>query len=350
MEYPVPAVAVKESTRTPKQASAQASKPSPQKPEKPEKPEKARKKARESAAKALPITAVESRPDTSPVHAYESGLIGTLAERSLHAHLKRLYTEPGDCVEERIGGYWVDICRGEDVIEIQTGSFASMKRKLAALLRRRVVHIVHPVAVEKWITKVAADGATFISRRKSPKRGSCYDLFDELVSFPQLMLDPRNFSVEVVLIKEEELRCEDGRGSWRRKGTSIKDHLLLEVAGREVFGTGRDFLRLLPEGWTGPSTNRELAAALKQPSFRIARMTYCLSRMEAVRAGGQARQFPALRPGLRGTSGSAVSPRSGGTPCREQQRVEAQHDVEQRDLQGRRQGVDDGDGGNPDTP
>lgn len=238
------------------------------------------------APKSTLIPTPAPLPLPVPVPVPISHLIGTLRERSLHAHLKRLYSEPGDMVEERIGGYWVDIRRGEDVIEIQTGSFASMKRKLTALLAGRAVHIVHPVAVEKWITKVGEDGATFISRRKSPKRGSCFDLFDELVSFPQLMLDA-NFSVEVVLIKEEELRCEDGRGSWRRKGTSIKDHLLLEVAGREVFRTGRDFLRLLPAGWTGPSTNRELAAALKQPSFRIARATYCLSRMGVITKAGK---------------------------------------------------------------
>src|SRR3954469_9225167 len=144
--------------------------------------------------------------------------IGTLRERSLHAHLKRLYTEPGDCVEEKVGEYWVDIRRGDDVIEIQTGSFGSMKRKLEKLLADRSVRIVHPVAVEKWITRIGADGETFLSRRKSPKRGSLYDLFDELVSFPHLLLHPR-FSVEVVLVKEEEMRCEDGKGSWRRKGT-----------------------------------------------------------------------------------------------------------------------------------
>ncbi len=213
-------------------------------------------------------------------------LIGTLRERSMHANLKRLYAEPGDCVEEKVGGYWVDIRRGEQIIEIQTGSFSSLKRKLQVLLPDRPVRIVHPVAVEKWITKLAKDGTTFLSRRKSPKRGSLYDLFDELVSFPQLILDP-NFSVEVVLIKEEELRCEDGKGSWRRKGTSIKDHLLLEVTSRELFETGRDFLRLLPKDWTGPSTNREIATALKQPYFRIARMTYCLVRMNILRPVGK---------------------------------------------------------------
>lgn len=215
--------------------------------------------------------------------------IGTLRERSLHAALKEFYAEPGDRVEEKISGYWVDICRrGEssEVVEIQTGSFSSLKRKLEALLPDRPVRVVHPVAVEKWITKVAKDGTTFLSRRKSPKRGSLYDLFDELVSFPHLVKDP-NFCVEVVLVREEELRCEDGKGSWRRKGTSIRDHVLLDVASREVFREAADFLRLLPQGWTGPGTNKELSQALKQPRFRIARMTYCLLRMGLLRLSGK---------------------------------------------------------------
>ncbi len=205
----------------------------------------------------------------------------------MHARLKRLYTEPGDKVEDKLEGYYVDIRRGEEVIEIQTGSFGNMKKKLSALLPNRPVRVVHPVALEKWITKVAADGETFVSRRKSPKRGSVYDVFDELVSFPQLVMDA-NFTLEVVLIREEEIRCQDGKGSWRRQGTSIKDHLLLEVATREVFGKPDDFRRVLPLGWTGPSTNKELAAALKQPYFRIARMTYCLARMGLIRLEGKA--------------------------------------------------------------
>jgi hypothetical protein len=212
--------------------------------------------------------------------------IGTLRERSLHARLKRLYAEPGDRVEEKVGEYWVDIRRGEEVIEIQTGNFGGMKRKVAALLESRPVRVVHPVAAEKWITRLSADGATVVARRKSPKRGTVYDLFDELVSFPHFFLNPR-FSIEVVLVKEEELRCEDGRGSWRRKGTSIRDHRLLDVAGIHVFRGPGDFLKVLPEGWTGPSTNRELAGELKQPYFRVARMTYCLDRMGLIRRVGK---------------------------------------------------------------
>lgn len=216
----------------------------------------------------------------------DPALIGTLAERSMHARLKRLYAEPGDRVEEKVGGYWVDIRRGDDIIEIQTGNFGGMRRKLTELLASRSVRVVHPVAAEKWITRLAADGSTVIARRKSPKRGSVYDLFDELVSFPHFFLNPR-FSVEVVLVKEEELRCEDGKGSWRRKGTSIRDHLLLDVAGIHVFRAPSDFLKVLPLGWAGPSTNKELAKDLRQPAFRIARMTYCLDRMGLIRRVGK---------------------------------------------------------------
>ena len=71
--------------------------------------------------------------------------IGTLRERSLHAALKDYYAEPGDRVEEKIAGYWVDICRQSDtgeVVEIQTGSFSSLKRKLEALLPDRPVRVV----------------------------------------------------------------------------------------------------------------------------------------------------------------------------------------------------------------
>lgn len=220
-------------------------------------------------------------PSVPPGH-----LIGTLGERSLHAQLKTYYAKPGDLLEEKVAEYWVDIRRGESILEIQTGNFSGMKRKLEALLPTRPVHVIHPVAVEKWITKMAKDNLTLISRRKSPKRGSLYDLFDELVYFPHFIGDP-NFTVEVALVKEEEFRCEDGLGSWRRRGTSIRDHILLDVTSQVTFARARDFLQVLPPGWTGPSTNKELAAVLKQPAFRIARMTYCLLRMGLLRLEGK---------------------------------------------------------------
>ena len=59
--------------------------------------------------------------------------IGLLNEKSLHAALKHWYAKPGDLLEFALEGYVVDILRGNHVIEIQTGSFSSIKRKMRDL-------------------------------------------------------------------------------------------------------------------------------------------------------------------------------------------------------------------------
>ena len=68
-----------------------------------------------------------------------SNEIGTLNEGSLHAGLKQWLWQPGDRVEVPVGGFVVDLVRGNQLIEIQTTSFAAMGRKLDHLLEE--VHL-----------------------------------------------------------------------------------------------------------------------------------------------------------------------------------------------------------------
>ena len=85
--------------------------------------------------------------------------IGTLQEKSLHAAVKDWYASPGDRLEHAVDGYVVDIVRDETtLIEIQTGGFAPLKRKLRELTVDYTVRLVHPIAAMKWIVRVAADG------------------------------------------------------------------------------------------------------------------------------------------------------------------------------------------------
>ena len=65
--------------------------------------------------------------------------IGTLNESSLHAQLKQLLSEQGDEFEVDLDGFVIDIRRGDLLIEVQTGSFGAMGRKLDRLLTR--IHI-----------------------------------------------------------------------------------------------------------------------------------------------------------------------------------------------------------------
>jgi hypothetical protein len=114
-----------------------------------------------------------------------------------------------------IDRFRIDVVREGELIEIQTRSFSSIRRKLCALLDSHPVRLVYPIPYEKWVVRVEPNG-NLIERRKSPRRGSLIHLFDELVSFPQLMAHP-NLSLEVLLTREEEIRCADGHGSGGAK-------------------------------------------------------------------------------------------------------------------------------------
>ena len=146
--------------------------------------------------------------------------------------------------------------------------------------------LVYPVSKEKWIVRVDPTHERVLSRRKSPRRGRLTDVFDELIRIPDLMAEP-GFTLEVVLIQEEEVRCDDGKGSWRRKGVSIRDRRLLDVVERAEFGTARDFLRFLPDSLADPFTNRDLQKAVDVPLYRAGRMTYCMKKMETIRQVGK---------------------------------------------------------------
>ena len=131
--------------------------------------------------------------------------IGLLNEKPLHASLKEWYAQPGDRFEQPVDGYVVDVVREGLLLEIQTGNFASIKTKMKALAASHKVRVIYPIACEKWIVKQPRIGIGKASRRKSPKRGRVEDLFWEMVSVPWLPTYA-NFSLEVVLVREEEVR------------------------------------------------------------------------------------------------------------------------------------------------
>lgn len=211
--------------------------------------------------------------------------VGTLGEKPLHAALKRWYAERGDRVEVPVDGFVIDLVRDDLLIEIQTRSFSSMKRKLAALLETHHVHLVHPIGVQKWIVKVDADGAE-ISRRKSPKRSSAVDLFDELVSFPHLVAHP-GFTIEVLLVHEEEVQRFDGKKGWRRKGWVVEERRLIDVMDWLLIESPEELAAMLPAGLPDDFTTADLADGLRRPRRLAQQMTYCLRNVGAIEMVGK---------------------------------------------------------------
>ena len=213
--------------------------------------------------------------------------IGKLNEKLLHASLKEWYARPGDRFEVPVDGFVIDIVRRRLLIEIQTGNFSSIKRKILALTQKHHLRLVYPIALEKRIVRLAGNAdSTVLSRRRSPKRGSLEQLFRELVSFPKVMAGP-NFSLEVLLIFEEEVRRFDKKRRWRRGGWVTQERLLLGVAGNRIFKRPADLLALVPRGLPEPWTTADLAAAIGQPRWLAQKMVYCLREAGAVRVVGK---------------------------------------------------------------
>lgn len=192
-------------------------------------------------------------------------------EGSLHAELKELYAEPGDEFEVELGGFVIDIRRGSTLIEIQTGSFAAMGKKLDHLLAEHRLLIVYPIAVATYLHRPS----TGAKPRRSPKKHDAYSVFDELVSMPTV-LDHPNLSVEVVLAEVDKIQHADPAMRRNRGGWRTVDRRLRSIRNRLRFDGVADLAALVPGGLPERFTTAHLAEAADIPRDRAQRMAYCL--------------------------------------------------------------------------
>lgn len=208
-----------------------------------------------------------------------------MKEFSLHSEIKKAYSLPGDQFEVKLENYIVDILRGNLAVEVQTKNFSALKEKLQTLTKKYQVRVVFPLPENKWITYVTKDQVV-LDKRKSPRKGRLTDMFRELVMIPNMIV-VENFSLEVLFIDEEEVRCDDGKGSWRRRGVSIKERKLLKINHRILFQNKADYLKILPDNLNGVFTNKELSK-LTNISVRTAQqITYCLRKGGVILLAGK---------------------------------------------------------------
>jgi len=216
--------------------------------------------------------------------------IGTLNEKPLHEALKKWYARPGDKFEVPVDGSIADIVRGGRnsgrIIEIQTRNFSAIRRKLEKLVINHRVRLVYPIAAEKWIVKPGKMGVEPVRRRRSPKRSGYEEIFSELVYIPHLPKNP-HFTLELLLIREEEAREYDGVRGWRRGGWVTNERRLLEVVGHKVIRTPKDLSALIPRKLAKTFTASELAAAMKKPKRLAQQMVYCLRLMNCIEQVGK---------------------------------------------------------------
>ncbi|MDR2259243.1 MAG: hypothetical protein LBE14_08870 [Treponema sp.] len=216
--------------------------------------------------------------------------IGTEKESGLHRALKIRYTGAGGKTEAWVGAFVADgISEDGEIIEVQTGSFGPLKRKIRDLTAQGRVRIVHPVIINKYIEVFNTAGEKQY-RRKSPRKGSEWDLFYALLYAPELPRIP-GLTIELALVDILETRIQDGKGSWRRKGASIAGRELVACRGTLSFNSPADYRRFIPFGGGEEFTSGDLKEKTHIQGSLAAKTLYVLTKMGLVKRTGKKGKF-----------------------------------------------------------
>ena len=209
-------------------------------------------------------------------------------ETTLHQQLKAMYAGDKGETEVRLGKYRIDAVVSGELVEIQHGGLGAIRDKIRALVDNHSVRVVKPIVASKVLVKRKKQGGAIVSRRRSPKRGSLLDIFDDLVHFTNVF-PHRRLTLEVLLVDIEEYRYpgHGRRRRWRKDDHQREDQHLVEVQETHTFRTARDLWRLAPAGLPRPFHTGHLADALGVDRWIAQRMAYCLREMAAVRQVGK---------------------------------------------------------------
>ena len=190
--------------------------------------------------------------------------IGALGEHTLHLTFK-YYFEPDKAYHEvRYGRYHADIMRDGEIIEIQTGAFAPLAKKLAILTDSVPVTVVHPIADEKRIVWIDPENGEMTGFRKSPAKESIYSVFRKVYSLRGLCSRKNiSFLFPVISCEDYKLRC--GRThEGKCHGAKRLDRMPTELKGEYRFRDATEFIKLLPPQFeTEEFTVKKLAESLR---------------------------------------------------------------------------------------
>jgi len=228
--------------------------------------------------------------DMKNTHARDG--IGTLGEKTLHSLLKSFFEPDPGAHEVRVGPYVADIVGEGGIIEIQTGGFQSLRKKLAAFLEIAPVTVVYPLTHLKWLLWVKPDSGEISARRKSPRVGSYPDAMLELYKLLPLLANP-NLRLTLLLIDLEEYRLRDGWSRDKKRGSHRYERIPLALAGRLDLCSPEDWrvpearAAFFPASLPDPFTTKDYAKAARLNIHAAQTALRVLAHMGAVERTGK---------------------------------------------------------------
>lgn len=161
-------------------------------------------------------------------------MIGTLNENNLHNTLKHVFCPINARIEEEVGAFFCDIvCSNGKIIEIQTGNFKNIKKKLEILTKDHLIELIYPISCTTYIRTLNEDGSVK-SYNKSPLHGSIFQVCRELSPIVHLAKN-KNLKIKVLFIESITTKIDDKKGRSRYKNARVIDKELVKILKEESY-------------------------------------------------------------------------------------------------------------------
>lgn len=155
--------------------------------------------------------------------------IGTYKERSQHLVLKNYFEENTGFHEVPVSGYIADIKKDNDITEIQTSGFGSLRRKLEAFSALDYsVTVVYPAPVRQRIVWIDPETGERTEGRLINRPKAIYKLLPELLHISDYIGNEK-ICVRAVSLCSESVRLLDGFGDDRKKRATKIDTVPVEI-------------------------------------------------------------------------------------------------------------------------
>ena len=191
--------------------------------------------------------------------------IGTLAEKRLHAMLKRYVCPNTDLHEVGVADtrFVSDVRIGSDAYEIQTGSFYPMKKKIAYYLEHTdcTVTVVHPIPSVRWMSWVEPETMEIRPRRRVAGK-KAMDLLPELYHLLEHLNHPR-LQFRLLLVEVQDFKLLNGWSGDRKRGAARYERIPLGLIDEINLCTPDDFRRFLPPELPAHFTVKEFSTLTK---------------------------------------------------------------------------------------
>lgn len=213
---------------------------------------------------------------------YENNVIGVLSEKTLHKTIKNLY-EPNHLYQEiKIDNYYVDICKENNIIEVQTKQFNKFRDKITYLLslNKYKINIVYPVFTSKIIYNIS--NGEISDPKRSPKKFRIPEVFHELYMIKQL-LGHKDLMITLLLFEINEYR----EITNNRRGYVCYDRVPTKLVDEIVLKDNNDYIKLLPSDLNETFTSKEICLKTKTNVKYVNKMLNVMKYLNVVEVVGK---------------------------------------------------------------